>query len=148
MFQTKPRRKSFQDHLRITNINAGITLIEILVAIIVFSVALLGISQVMISTININMFANNLTTATTLAQDKLEDIHRLGYANVNTGLFFIDSDTAVGTEDYNTITDFESYKRVITVNNNVPTTGMKTVEITVFWKDDSRSTSLNTVIAE
>lgn len=125
--------------VRSTNIDNGLTLIEILVAIVVFSMALLGVAQIMVSTISINIFSDKLTTSTILVQDKLEDIHRLGYVN---------ADTAVGVENYNTISDFESYKRVTSVNNDVPATGMKTVEITVFWNNDVGSTSINTILSE
>jgi len=63
------------------NNDNGFTLIEVLIAIVILSVGLLGMASLTVGIINGNRFSNDLTTATTLAQDKMEDIRRAGYAN-------------------------------------------------------------------
>ena len=52
----------------------GFTLIEVLIAIVILSVGLLGMASLTVGIIKGNKFSNDLSTATTLAQDKMEDI--------------------------------------------------------------------------
>ncbi|MDO9528841.1 MAG: prepilin-type N-terminal cleavage/methylation domain-containing protein, partial [Syntrophales bacterium] len=77
--------------------NNGFTLIEIMIAIFILTVALLGLAGVTVSVINGNAFSKEITTATTLAQDKMEEIKGVGYD---------DAEDEGGTEDYNTIIDY------------------------------------------
>src|SRR5262245_5532251 len=57
----------------------GFTLIEVLVAIVVLSVGLLGLERVHIAAIQANTIARRLTQATTLAQDRAEQLLALSY---------------------------------------------------------------------
>ena len=52
----------------------GFTLIEVLIAIVILSVGLLGMASLTVGIIKGNKFSNDLSTATTLAQDKMEFI--------------------------------------------------------------------------
>ncbi len=115
--------------------NRGFTLLEILVAMTVFSVGLLGMAALTVGIIRGNLSSNNLTTASTLAQDRMENIIRAGYASA--------SDL---TENYGGITNYPLYKRVTVINNNSPAADMKTVTITVYWDSDSRSVVLKTIL--
>ncbi len=117
----------------------GFSLIEVMIAILVFSVGLLGVAQIMIIVINSNVFARNLTTATALAQDRLENIYRLGYVNAN---------TSTGTEEYGSIPNFTPYKRVTSVFFDSPDVGMKTATITVSWSGNKHSVTLSTIFVE
>ncbi len=110
-----------------------------MIAIVVFSVGLLGIAQTLVVVINTNLSARQLTAATTLAQSGMEDVHRIGY---------VDADTAAGTDDYGSLVNFEAYKRITTIAADTPGTGMKTATITVSWKGDQRSLSLSTILTE
>lgn len=118
--------------------DSGFTLYEVLVAMAVFAIGLLGITALTLSIVRGNTFSNQITTATTLAQDKLEDIKRLGFAAA-----------AAGTENYNSITNYGSYKRVTTVTGT-PTVKpvTKTVTVTVFWKADTHQVALSTILAQ
>ncbi len=110
-----------------------------MIAIVVFSVGLLGIAQSLVVVINTNLTARQITTATTLAQARMEDVHRMGY---------VDADTATGTEAYGSMSNFEAYKRVTAIAPDTPDAGMKTATITVSWKGDNRSFSLSTILTE
>lgn len=118
---------------------AGFTLTEVMIAIVVFSIGLLGIAQTLVVVIHTNLAARQITTATILAQATLEDIQRLGY---------VAADSAAATSDYGSIPNFEAYKRVTTISSNTPDIGMKTATITVSWKGDQRSLSLSTILTE
>jgi len=121
--------------------NKGFTLLEILVAILVLSIGLLGMAALTGGIIHNNKFSKELTTATILAQDQMEEIRRLGYS----GTPSTDTDA---TEDYNSITNYPSYKRVTSTRVNNPAAGMKKATVTVCWDSDSHSVALQTILAE
>ena len=133
-------KRNITKHLRWQHgTTGGFTLTEVMIAIVVFSIALLGIAQTLVVVINTNLAARQITSATVLAQSTIEDIHRLGY---------MAADTAATTDDYGSMPNFEAYKRVTTVSPDVPAAGMKTATITVSWKADQRSLSLSTILTE
>jgi type IV pilus assembly protein PilV len=105
----------------------GFTLIEVLVALGVFSVALLGLEKMHLTAIQVNTVANRLTQATTLAQDRVERFMAMPY---NDPLL---ADTAPG----NPRKDFTNpgYTIEWSVNTDVPQTGIKTINISVKWNN-------------
>ena len=122
--------------LRETN---GFTLIEILIATVIITIVSLGATSLTVGIMRGNSFSKRLTTAITLAQDRLEDVKRLGYTNVG---------TAAGTQNYGSIANFSGYKRVVTVTNDTPAVKMKTVNVTVSWDADKHSTQASTILSE
>ena len=118
---------------------SGFTLIEILIATVIITIVSLGATSLTVGIMRGNSFSKRLTTATTLVQDQLEDVKRLGYTNVG---------TAVGVQNYGSIADFTGYKRVVTVTNDTPAAKMKTVNVTLFWDADTRSMQVSTILSE
>jgi len=117
--------------------NKGFTLIEILGAITVFSIGLLGMATLTTGIIRGNLSSNNLTTATVLAQDQMEKIIGVGYDGAK------DED---GTEDYNTILGYPLYKRVTEVTPGNPAAGMTKITVTINWDSDAHSVVLRTIL--
>jgi type IV pilus assembly protein PilV len=117
----------------------GFTLIEILIATVIITIVSLGATTLSVGIMRGNSFSKRLTTATTLAQDRLENVKRLGYANVG---------TAAVTQNYGTIANFSGYKRVVTVTNDTPAAKMKTVNVIVYWDADQHSTQASTILSE
>jgi prepilin-type N-terminal cleavage/methylation domain-containing protein len=117
----------------------GFTLIEVLIATVIITIVSLGAASLTVGIIRGNSFSKRLATATTLVQDRLEDVKRLGYTNVG---------SAAGTQNYGTIANFSGYKRVVTVTNDTPAARMKTVNVTVFWDADNRSMQASTILSE
>ena len=118
----------------------GFTMMEVLIAIVLLTVGLLGMAALTTGIINGNTHSRRLTTATTLAQDKIEDVRRLGSSNMPS------ADTTT-TEDYNTITNYPLFKRTTATAVNSPASNMKTITITVYWDSDSHSVSLQTILS-
>jgi type IV pilus assembly protein PilV len=102
----------------------GFTLIEILIGVVIISIASLGISNLSIGIIRGDSFSRRLTTATTLAQDRMENVKRLKYQNAS---------TLAGTENYGDILNYSEYKRITIIENDVPIGNMSTVTVKISW---------------
>ena len=128
------------------NNNNGFTLLEILIAIVLLCIGLLAMASLTVGIMGGNLFSNQLTTATTLAQDKMEDIRRLGYD----GMPNSDTLDPPDTEDYGDIEDYPEYKRetATDVDYSVAGAGLKKITVTVFWDLNQHSVALNTIVAE
>ena len=118
-----------------TRNNSGFTLMEVLVAMVILTVGLLGTAALIIGIINGNKASNRITTATVLAQDKMEDIKSVVYSNAvsETRAFLPSPD--------------DKYEREVTVVDDSPAANMKTVTVTVYW-ESSKSVSLQTILAK
>jgi prepilin-type N-terminal cleavage/methylation domain-containing protein len=117
--------------------NKGFTLLEILIAITVFSIGLLGMATLTTGIIRGNLASKNLTTATTLAQDQMENVIRIGYTGASSK-----------DENYGNIADYPLYKRVTVIDNNKPAADMKTMTVTVSWDSDAHSVILRTILVK
>ena len=119
--------------------NSGFTLMEVLVAMLILSVGLLGMAALITGIINSNKLSNRISTATVLAQDKIEEIRGVGYAG---------ADAEAGTEDYNIIPNYPLYKRTTAVAADDPAALMKKITVTVYWDSDDHSVVLQTILAQ
>lgn len=126
---------------RLTTGTNGFTLLEVLIAILVLTIGLMGMEALTVAIIKGNKQGNRMTTATTLAQDKMEAVRILGYSGMPS------SDTDV-TEGYNTISNYPFHKRVTSTYINNPDTGMKKVTVTVYWDSDAHSVDFQTILAQ
>ena len=122
-----------------TRNNNGFTLIEVLVAMVILSVGLLGTAALITGIINSNKVSNRISTAITSAQDKMEEIRGVGYD---------DAENESGTENYGNISNYLLYKRITGVVAGNPAVGMKTVTVTVFWDSDAHWVELKTILAK
>lgn len=113
----------------------GFTLIEILIAVTLLSIGLLGMAGLTVGIIRGNALSSEVTAATALTQDRMEDIKRLGYSNA-----------AGSSEAYNSISGYAAYRRVTMVDIDTPGVGMKTVTVTVYWDSDASSVAVETIL--
>jgi type IV pilus assembly protein PilV len=119
----------------------GFTLLEVLVAIVILTIGLLGTAGLTTGVIRGNHYSKNITSATAAAQTQLESIKSSGYANATTTNFPGDTVTMGGM----------TFTRTTTVTNSSPAANMKTVSVTVSWTESnntSRSVNLQTILAE
>ena len=65
--------------------NQGFSLIEVLIALSIFTIGILGVASLVISSINENALARRVTEATALAEDRLESMLALSYEDIITG---------------------------------------------------------------
>ena len=105
----------------------GFTLLEVIVAISILTFGLLAVASMQMTAIRGNYNASNITEATTVAQDRLEDLMGLLYSDPlldpGTGL----SDPAPPSPSGYTIT--------YDVLDNNPMMNTRLITVTVQWQD-------------
>jgi prepilin-type N-terminal cleavage/methylation domain-containing protein len=104
--------------------HCGFTLLEVVIALFLFLVTVVGLASVTVSVIRGNDLSQQLKGATNLAQDKIEDLKRKGYDHAE-----MEQDTHQDTG--NPISAI--YNRTWTVKEDTPIEGVKTVTVKVEW---------------
>lgn len=121
---------------------SGFTLLEVLIAISILTVGLLGVAQMQIMGIKGNYFSANTTAALTLAEEKMEDL---------LGKNYTDAELTNGNHpDTNNPIDETGqaggvYSRMWVVADNAPITDTKTVTVNVSWDNASHQVSLSCI---
>ncbi|MGA1790805.1 MAG: type IV pilus modification PilV family protein [bacterium] len=130
----------YNEHLK----NKGFTILEVMVALVFLAVGLLGIAGLHFATISGNHSASHITMAVNLAEDKIEELKRLGFAD--TALADTDSiKTDVGTNvrgnpllftspDHGDDSPASGFVRVWNVADATPAIGLKTITVIVGWE--------------
>ena len=120
----------------------GFTLMEVMIALVILSIGLLGLAGLQVMAIKGNSFGQQMTVASTMAQNQLEAL-RESAGSLSTG-----NDTVT---DQNGIT----YTRSWVVAADTPQVDMDTVDITVSWtgptgsgSEATRSISIRTIISQ
>lgn len=116
----------------------GFTLLEVMITLVILSVGMLGLASMQIMAIKGNSFGQRLSIASTLAQNKLEELRQVEFDSIADG-------NDVCTDQINRV----SYNRQWTVQNDAPQPEMKTIEVKVRWmgSEAERSVSYSTIIS-
>ncbi len=117
----------------------GFTLIETLVALTVFSIGMLGTGNLVGVLLHGSMHSHQRSTATLLAQDRLETLRNTAYTAISPA------------EDTVVTANAVRYTRTTTVRTDYPTAGMKTVNVTIRWPTrgrTQRTVGLKTIVTE
>jgi len=102
--------------------SAGFTLIEILIALVIFSVSILAFAGLTVTATRTGSYGGRMTEAVTFAQDKLEELKANSWGNIVSG-----GDQKTGSTGI-------SYTRNWKVLEK-ETRNLKTVSIIIDWKD-------------
>jgi len=114
----------------------GFTLIEVLVALVILAISILGIASLMSTTTKYNASGGRLTEATTLIQDRLEILRITPYTMILTTGDVMPGSTGI------------SYGRNWGVAANADDT-LKVANVTVNWNDGvNHSVSILSAIAK
>jgi type II secretion system protein I len=116
---------------------AGFTLMEVLVAMTLLTVGLLGVANLTIGVIKGNSYSKNVTSATIVARQQIEQALRVGYTNANS--LAGSATVAMGGTNFT---------RATTVSNDTPAANMKTIGVSVSWNPGNYSITLNTTISQ
>jgi type IV pilus assembly protein PilV len=123
---------------------SGFSMLELLIALIVLSVGLLALAGLQQTAIESNAASQHLTSATFLAEAKLNELKRGGYASLSDGTF----------NDANNPVDEQGqaggiFTRAWTISPFAA--DVKRITVTISWEDQlggSRSSSLHTVVSD
>jgi len=115
--------------------NDGATLMETILAIAIIAIGLFSVMSVVTIVTKGNTYSKSVTTATTMAQDKMEYFKKVDYSNV--------SGTSTVTTDY---------YLVAVVQYDTPVTNTKTITVNVYWDPATATSShkveLQTILAK
>lgn len=118
----------------------GLTLIEAVIAMALFLVAVLALAGLAVTANKGAAASKHLTTAATLARDRLEQLTNAGY---DAGL----TASIETTEVYGSIPDYPLYQRVVELQPGRPVPGLQTATVTVSWAADRHSVTVSTILA-
>ncbi|HNR51768.1 MAG: prepilin-type N-terminal cleavage/methylation domain-containing protein [Bacteriovoracaceae bacterium] len=116
----------------------GFTLIELVIAILVFAVGILGIVKMQSLSITGNSYGMHMSQAVNIAQDKLEELQNL---SITSDTFNDGTPNALVPQYIKTIngTDYSIEYNVKTISG----LGTKEVEIVVGWPEVLRNPSIS-----
>jgi Tfp pilus assembly protein PilV len=132
---------------------AGVSLIEVMVSLLLLSVALLGLAVGFPQSRTAVVTGSQVSTAVNLARQTLEAMRNRPYTST------VDEITGANfpNQGYGGIPSFPGYRRTVTISDGVPqpactpppgTPCTKTVAVTVFYRDETgqeRSVTLRTI---
>jgi len=113
----------------------GTTLLEVMVAIAVASIALVSFITLVIGSMDLEDHARKVTDATLAADDKLKEVELAGYPEVGKTEGLIDEQDPSGFSYTLVVSDFQ-------IQN------VRRVDVEVFWDKKRRSVALTTLIAK
>ena len=118
--------------------NEGFTLIEVLITLVILSVGLLALAGLQISAIKGNANSKRMTMAVSISEKKIEQIKHTSYTSIQ-------SESAQQFFDGGI-----SFTRQVIMADNNPFQNTKKIDITVTWKDGSKSHTvpLSTIISQ
>jgi prepilin-type N-terminal cleavage/methylation domain-containing protein len=109
----------------------GLTLPEVLVAMVVLSLGLLALTKMQITAIQVNAASGRLTQGTAIAQDKVEQLMALPYDDAN-----LDDQTPVG--EFTPYTETRLGYTITWQVDQDTATGVKTINLQVTWSNLGR----------
>lgn len=135
------------------NRDSGLSLLEVVVAMLLLSIALLGLAVGFPSSQAAIYMGDRVSTAVNLAQQTLEQMGGRRYTETIDDI----TNTNFPDQDYGAIPNFLRFRRTIQIQNGVPeavctpppgTPCTKTVTVTVFYRDpggEEQSVPLTTI---
>ena len=104
----------------------GYTLLEVIIALVIFSIGLLAVASMQLRAIKGNQFSGTLTEGTNWAADQMETLMSLPYTDV---------DLTAGDHTGGPPEDDSIYTIAWNVADDDTTNNTKTITITVAWTD-------------
>jgi type II secretory pathway pseudopilin PulG len=130
--------------------DGGISLVELMVALMLLGVALMGLAAAFVPGRVAIQSGDQATTATFLARRVLEDMRNRAYDTGTDEIIATNfpASTAYGAGD---LAGYPNFRRTITITNDTPMTGTKTVTVVVFYKTETgaeRAVTLSMIYAQ
>jgi len=130
----------------LTESDAGFTLIETFIAIVLLTVGLLGTAALTTGVVRGNLASRNMTSATAIAQSCFQENQRVGYSNA--GAVPVGGSNSCVAGNATVTAGGVTYTRNLTVVG--PVANIKTLTVTVSWSEaaaGAKSIVLKTIMA-
>lgn len=116
--------------------DAGISLVELMVALLLLGVALMGLGAAFVPGRMAIQSGDQATTATYLARRTLEEMRNRAY---DTGTDDINATNFPASTGYGSgdLAGYPNYRRTIGITNDSPMAGTKTVTVTIIYRNSS-----------
>jgi Tfp pilus assembly protein PilV len=111
--------------------DAGISLVELMVALLLLSIALMGLAAAFAPGRMAVQQGDQATTATFLARKVMEEMRNRAYDLGSDEL--VNGTTFPAATAYGNIAGFPQYRRTITFANDQPEAGTKTATVVIFY---------------
>ncbi len=132
--------KNIFDEMRVNN---GFTMIEVLIAIVILSIALVTLAGLLTTTIRSTTVSRDATIAANLASQRLEDLRTTAAADFDNAVL---DDTVAGSdpvaganadyaEDYGTFPAYPNFRRETYITDGASPVNIKDVGVRVLWTD-------------
>jgi len=118
--------------------NKGFTVIEVLVTLLIFTVAMIGITNMRALSLNGSFFNKDATTASSFAQKKLEELKGTSYSSIVSG--------STQQNNMNISWTVVPNSATVTQDSSTATYNYKDITVSVTWKQ--KKIELFTVISE
>lgn len=117
----------------------GVTIVEVLVALVFMAVVTVGMTGLAIAILQGNAKSQAMATAVYLAQDRLETIRNTPYANITSANFPAEGfdEIKIGPAPYPAHSPFPTYNRSVSIQDNTPIAGTKRIVVTTSWPGGS-----------
>lgn len=135
-----------RDMKRLTASDAGFTLIETFIAIVLLTVGLLGTAALTTGVVRGNLASKNMTSATAIAQSCFQENRRVGYSSA--GAVPAGGSNNCVTGNATVTAGGVSFTRNLAIDTSVA--NVKTLAVTVSWSEGAtgaKSIVLKTVMA-
>lgn len=114
----------------------GFSLIELMIAVSILAIGLLGLAGLQGTAINGNHHGNTISQATVLAQDTIEEIRNTNYDDINTTNFPASQTDGI-------------FEKAILIEDDTPLNELKRVTVTVTWgKLNKHQVVLRTIVSD
>ena len=117
----------------------GFSLLELLIALTILTIGLLGLAGLHIAAIQGNVSGFKISTATAVAQERIEVLKSLDTADAALS-------SGAHANDGNQIMQGITYNRSYAIQDNTPVSGMSTITLTVTWVEPSTGVTRNTSV--
>jgi len=123
----------------------GFTLVEVLVAVMILSIGILGVSQMTVMGIKVNTVVNQRMYARVVMATVFENLNNLPSTHAwltDAGDPYLNYYDSLAADHYQRVSDPNApynYMTVWNVTDSLPEDGMKTIRIWVMWGPGGRS---------
>lgn len=119
----------------ISRFDSGFTLIELVVAILIFSIGIIGVAKMQSESIKGNSFAMQLTHANNIAQDLAEYLKVLPFTSNSLGGSDIPLSESVTISANDVTSSGITYERELVVDQSPKDDNLREISVQVSWQD-------------